>query len=83
MPYTVIFYIFINYRLVRFSYLCYISGFPDGPAVTAVVGSYLEQGQSNVALLNWEELAAPVLPSMFNSYVNWAAPNARKVSILF
>ncbi|XP_059046422.1 lipase member H-B-like [Achroia grisella] len=58
-------------------------GNPQGPAVTAVIKSYLEQGKSNVALLNWEKLAAPVLPSVFNSYANWAAPNARKVGQYF
>ncbi|XP_031762870.2 lipase member H-B-like, partial [Galleria mellonella] len=58
-------------------------GNPRGPAVTAVINSYLEQGKSNVALLNWEKLAAPVLSNMFNSYVNWAASNAKKVGEMF
>lgn len=45
-----------------------------------VINAYLRQGESNVALLNWEYLAAPVLPTLPASYVNWAAPNARKVN---
>ncbi|XP_013187093.1 lipase member H-B-like [Amyelois transitella] len=59
------------------------SGFPNGPAVTAVITTYLNQGGYNVALLNWQELAAPVLPSMFNSYLNWAYPNAKRLGVDF
>lgn len=54
-------------------------GGPEGPAVKAVISGYLEQTESNVALLNWQQLAAAVQPNLPNSYVNWAAPNARKV----
>ncbi|CAK1540568.1 unnamed protein product [Leptosia nina] len=59
------------------------SGFPNGPAVQGVIKTYLGQGESNVALLNWEHLAANSLSSIPNSYINWAAPNARKLGVRF
>lgn len=58
------------------------AGQPTGPAVLAVMRAYLERGESNVALLNWERLAADETSSVPNSYINWAAPNARQVNIL-
>ncbi|XP_038214592.1 phospholipase A1-like [Zerene cesonia] len=59
------------------------TGFPTGPAVEAVIKAYLEQGENNVALLNWEQLAAHSMSSIPNSYLNWAAPNARKLGVRF
>ncbi|XP_049867905.1 phospholipase A1-like [Pectinophora gossypiella] len=57
------------------------TGRPEGPAVTAVIKAYLGQNNSNVALLNWEHMAAIVPPGLVRSYVNWAAPNARKLGV--
>ncbi|RVE55120.1 hypothetical protein evm_000018 [Chilo suppressalis] len=56
------------------------TGHPQGPAVMAIINSYLERADSNVVLLNWQEMAASNYPNMATSYVNWAAPNARKVT---
>ncbi|KAJ8721449.1 hypothetical protein PYW07_002224 [Mythimna separata] len=56
---------------------------PTGPAVTAVIKAYLEQGQSNVALLNWDRLAASIHNSIPQSYLNWAIPNALKLGADF
>ncbi|CAH2265790.1 jg7967 [Pararge aegeria aegeria] len=55
------------------------TGFPTGPAVTGIITAYLEQEESNVALLNWEYLASSPTPGLATSYVNWAAPNARQL----
>ncbi|XP_023937143.2 phospholipase A1 [Bicyclus anynana] len=55
------------------------TGIPNGPAVTEIVTVYLRQGESNVALLNWEYLASSQTPGLANSYANWAAPNARQL----
>ncbi|XP_045447567.1 lipase member I-like [Melitaea cinxia] len=57
------------------------TGVPTGPAVTAVIKAYLDQEESNVALLNWERLASGQTASLASSYVNWAAPNARQLGI--
>ncbi|XP_004929513.1 phospholipase A1 isoform X2 [Bombyx mori] len=59
------------------------TGFPEGLAVVSVVGFFIEEGKSNVILLNWQHLAAHVYPSFVNSYLNWAAPNAIKVGAEF
>ncbi|VVC87189.1 unnamed protein product [Leptidea sinapis] len=59
------------------------TGNPNGPAVTGVVRAYLERGESNVALLNWEHLAADTMSSFTSSYVKWAAPNARQLGVRF
>lgn len=72
-------------RVVSFSFQKFIInivslGFPEGLAVVSVVGFFIEEGKSNVILLNWQHLAAHVYPSFVNSYLNWAAPNAIKVS---
>lgn len=45
-----------------------------------MIESLLKLGKSNVILLNWQHQAAMVYPSFVNSYLNWAAPNAIKVS---
>ncbi|KOB72522.1 Vitellogenin, partial [Operophtera brumata] len=55
------------------------TGYPKGPAITAVISAYLSLGKYNVALLNWEKLAAYALPGLINSYMNWALPNAMQV----
>ncbi|XP_047507166.1 phospholipase A1 VesT1.02-like [Pieris napi] len=57
------------------------TGFPTGPAVLGVMRAYLEQGESNVALLNWEHLAANSLSTIPSSYINWAVPNARQLGV--
>ncbi|XP_061381988.1 phospholipase A1-like [Danaus plexippus] len=57
------------------------TGIPTGPAVTAVIKTYLEQGESNVALLNWDYLASKPMPSLASSYVNFAVPNARQLGV--
>ncbi|XP_063530284.1 lipase member H-like [Cydia strobilella] len=54
-------------------------GKPTGPAVTALMEAFLERKDSNVALLNWQGLAAAVAPNLADSYLKWAAPNARKL----
>ncbi|XP_053612459.1 lipase member H-B-like isoform X2 [Plodia interpunctella] len=60
------------------------SGFPNGTAVTVVVNTFLKDGRYNVALLNWQKLAAPVLPGgIANSYLNWAFPNSKKLGVDF
>ncbi|CAG4982164.1 unnamed protein product [Parnassius apollo] len=59
------------------------TGRPNGPAVTAVITAYIQDGNSNVALLNWQELASMALPSFASSYLNWAVPNARKLGVRF
>ncbi|KAL0831353.1 hypothetical protein ABMA28_002181 [Loxostege sticticalis] len=59
------------------------TGHPKGPAITAVINSYLEQGKSNVVLFNWEEMAASIYSNMISSYLNWAAPNAKKLGYMF
>ncbi|CAG9578702.1 unnamed protein product [Danaus chrysippus] len=56
-------------------------GIPTGPAVTAVIKTYIEQGESNVVLLNWDYLASKPLPSLASSYVNFAVPNARQLGV--
>lgn len=64
------------------SFLIYkslITGYPKGPAVTAVVSAYLSLGSYNVVLLNWEKLAGIALPSIIQSYIHWAVPNAMQV----
>lgn len=48
--------------------------------MTAIIKAYLEQGQSNVALLNWDRLAAVVNGQIPATYLNRAVPNAIKVS---
>ncbi|KAJ2950059.1 hypothetical protein O0L34_g11398 [Tuta absoluta] len=53
------------------------TGRPEGPAVAAVIKAYLEQDESNVALLNWEHLAAPLQANLANAYLARVAPNAR------
>lgn len=55
------------------------TGRPNGPAVTAVINAYLENGKYNVILLNWEYLASLKQQNVAGSYLNWAAPNARNV----
>ncbi|XP_026733047.1 lipase member H-like [Trichoplusia ni] len=55
------------------------TGHPNGPAVTAVIQAYLDQGQSNVILLNWDRLAAALNNQISSSYLNRAVPNAIKV----
>lgn len=55
------------------------AGHPGGPAIRGVISAYLSQGSCNVVLLDWRHQAAHTRPSMANSYLNWAAPNARKV----
>ncbi|XP_047991944.1 lipase member H-B-like [Leguminivora glycinivorella] len=55
------------------------TGKPTGPAVRAVITAFLDRKDCNVALLNWEMLAAAVVPSLADSYLKWAAPNARKL----
>lgn len=72
---------FINSNAASKTKLSMISGHPKGPAITAVINSYLEQGKSNVVLFNWEEMAASIYSNMISSYLNWAAPNAKKVSV--
>ncbi|XP_061704064.1 lipase member H-B-like [Cydia pomonella] len=62
-------------------YLASCLGKPTGPAVTAVVGAFLRRGDCNVALLDWQGLAAAEAPSLADSYLNWAAPNARKLGV--
>ncbi|XP_072938843.1 lipase member H-A-like [Epargyreus clarus] len=57
------------------------TGHPNGPAVSAVTKAYLEQGESNVVLLNWQHMASIALPSFASSYLNWAAPNARQIGV--
>ncbi|XP_047019140.1 lipase member H-like [Helicoverpa zea] len=59
------------------------TGHPNGFAVTSVIKAYLEQGQSNVALLNWDRLAAVQNNQMSGSYLKWAAPNAIKLGSEF
>ncbi|XP_075974657.1 lipase member H-like isoform X2 [Anticarsia gemmatalis] len=59
------------------------TGHPNGPAVTAIIKAYLEQGQSNVALLNWDRLAAPIHNTIASSYLNWAVPNAIRLGVDF
>ncbi|KAL4716380.1 hypothetical protein ACJJTC_006742 [Scirpophaga incertulas] len=59
------------------------TGYPEGPAVSAVINSYLDRGDSNVVLLNWKEMAASIYPNIANSYLRWAAPNARKLGAIF
>ncbi|KAH9631222.1 hypothetical protein HF086_005993 [Spodoptera exigua] len=56
---------------------------PYGPAVTAIIKAYLEQGQNNVALLNWDRLAAAVNGQIPATYLSRAVPNAIKVSADF
>ncbi|XP_045768539.1 phospholipase A1-like [Maniola jurtina] len=55
------------------------TGNATGPAVTAIITAYLEQGESNVALLDWTYLASSPTPGIVSSYATWAAPNARKL----
>ncbi|XP_061703904.1 lipase member H-B-like [Cydia pomonella] len=55
------------------------TGKPTGPAVTALMSTFLEREDSNVALLNWQGLAAAVVSNFTESYLKWAAPNARKL----
>ncbi|CAH0702380.1 unnamed protein product [Spodoptera exigua] len=59
------------------------TGHPYGPAVTAIIKAYLEQGQNNVALLNWDRLAAAVNGQIPATYLSRAVPNAIKVSADF
>ncbi|GBP42532.1 Lipase member H-A [Eumeta japonica] len=59
------------------------TGRPDGPAMTALVLAYLGQDEYNVFLLDWEYLASVLLPTIPNSYLNWAAPNARELGLKF
>ncbi|XP_068632649.1 lipase member H-B-like [Battus philenor] len=59
------------------------TGRPNGPAVTAVITAYIQEGKSNVALLNWQKLASMALPGFATSYMSWAAPNARKLGVRF
>ncbi|XP_026483832.2 phospholipase A1-like [Vanessa tameamea] len=57
------------------------TGKPTGPAITEVITTYLDQGESNVVLLNWDYLASAPTSSLVNSYFNWAAPNARQLGV--
>ncbi|CAH0714450.1 unnamed protein product, partial [Brenthis ino] len=57
------------------------TGVPNGPAVKEIIKAYIKQGESNVALLNWDYLASALMSSLANSYVNWAAPNARQLAV--
>ncbi|XP_014363545.2 phospholipase A1 [Papilio machaon] len=59
------------------------TGRPTGPAVTAVITAYIDEGKSNVVLLNWQDLASMALPGFASSYMKWAAPNARKLGVRF
>lgn len=45
-----------------------------------IIKVYIKHGESNVALLNWDYLASALMPSLANSYANWAVPNARQVN---
>ncbi|XP_063823027.1 lipase member H-like [Ostrinia nubilalis] len=58
------------------------TGHPQGPAVTAVINSYLEQGKSNVVLFNWDKMASSN-SNMVSSYLSWAAPNAKRLGYIF
>ncbi|CAH2076559.1 unnamed protein product, partial [Iphiclides podalirius] len=73
----------MNACVLILSVLFVVFGHPNGPAVTAVVTAYIQDGNSNVALLNWQDLASMALPGFASSYVNWAAPNARKLGFRF
>lgn len=53
------------------------TGGPNGPAVKEVISAYLEKGNYNVVLLNWEYLASPITQNFAGSYLNWAVPNAK------
>ncbi|XP_011551590.3 phospholipase A1 VesT1.02 [Plutella xylostella] len=59
------------------------TGHPGGPAIRGVISAYLSRGSCNVVLLDWRHQAAHTRPSMANSYLNWAAPNARKLGARF
>ncbi|CAB3223419.1 unnamed protein product [Arctia plantaginis] len=59
------------------------TGHPEGPAITAIMKAYLEQGQSNVVLLNWDRLAASIFNAIPQSYLNWAVPNSIKLGVDF
>ncbi|KAJ8730736.1 hypothetical protein PYW08_002149 [Mythimna loreyi] len=71
---------FENYTEVLFDDA---QSYPTGPAVTGLIKAYLEQGQSNVALLNWDRLAAQTHDSIPHSYLSWAVPNALKLGADF
>ncbi|XP_061728123.1 lipase member H-B-like [Cydia pomonella] len=65
--------------------LLFVHGFTeqaDGSGGDAVAGAFLRRGDCNVALLDWQGLAAAEAPSLADSYLNWAAPTQERYEYL-